>query len=213
MKNNKKTNLVLLTIFLVVILSIGNVYAGMADFDDATADKQANEQLANQEKAEKENAGKSSNNYLTSLNVEGYTLSPEFDKQTLEYTINGEVEADSIKISAILDDERASVSGAGNVKIKSGENNLRIDVSAENGTVRTYFIKVTGKNQDKTTDTSLTDENTIEQNEISESRQNVEEQTNSSENNKNSKMAYFAIILLAIIIIFILCAKKKNSKH
>jgi len=42
----------------------------MADLTDEMSDTLANEQLTNQQKAESENANKSSNNYLSSLEVE-----------------------------------------------------------------------------------------------------------------------------------------------
>ncbi len=132
------------------MITMNKSYAGMADLTDEMSDTLANEQLANQEKAESGNANKSSNNYLSSLEVEGYRLLPEFDKQTQEYTLNSEVKEDSITIKAIADDERATVTGTGNIKLQTGENNLRVDVSAENGTVRTYFVKVTRKIEDET---------------------------------------------------------------
>lgn len=148
-KSKIKTFISLIVLFAIMLM-MNNVYAGMADFDDKTADAQANEQLANQEKAESGNAGKSSNNYLAALEIDGYKLSPEFDKQTQEYTLNSEVKEDSITIKATADDEKATVTGTGNIKLQTGENNLRIDVKAESGTVRTYFVKVTRKIEDET---------------------------------------------------------------
>ena len=129
---------------IVLIALTGKTFAGMADMDDETSQIIANEMIANQEKEESENEGKSSNNYLSSLEVEGYTLSPKFDKQTLNYTIE-DTEKDTITIKAETDDSRAKTSGTGAIKLNNGENNIRIDVTAENGTVRTYFVKITKK--------------------------------------------------------------------
>ena len=124
----------------------------------------ANEQLTNQQKAESENANKSSNNYLSSLEVEGYRLLPEFDKQIQEYTLDSDTKEDNVTIKAIADDKRANITGTGNIKLQTGENNLRVDVSAENGTVRTYFIKVTRKIQDETLRLSSIKLNAVDQN-------------------------------------------------
>ena len=109
------------------------------------ADEQANEELKQQEKEDQENAGKSSNNFLSELSVEGYKISPTFDKQTINYSIDGEITAKKINIQAKTDDDRATVTGTGEVELQTGENNFRISVKAENGTERAYFIKVIKK--------------------------------------------------------------------
>ena len=163
-EKNKVKIFISLIVLMLIMLIMNNVYAGMADFDDKTADAQANEQLANQEKVESENAGKSSNNYLKSLEIDGYELSPEFDKQTQEYTLDSDVKEESITIKATPDDERANVTGTGNIKLQTGENNLRIDVKAESGTVRTYFVKVTRKIEDESLRLSSIKLSAIDQN-------------------------------------------------
>ena len=150
MKKSKIKVVISLMVLLVIMIAMNKSYAGMADLTDEMSDTLANEQLTNQQKAESENANKSSNNYLSSLEVEGYRLLPEFDKQIQEYTLDSDTKEDNVTIKAIADDKRANITGTGNIKLQTGENNLRVDVSAENGTVRTYFIKVTRKIQDET---------------------------------------------------------------
>ena len=164
MKKSKIKAVISLIVLLVIMLTMNKSYAGMADLTDEMSETIANEQLANQEKAEAENAGKSSNNYLASLEVEGYKLFPEFDKQIQEYTLDSETEEDNVTINANADDERANITGTGNIKLQTGENNLRIDVAAENGTVRTYFIKVTRKIQDETLRLSSIKLNAVDEN-------------------------------------------------
>ncbi len=137
-------NLVTLVILMSIFLT-GVSYAGFADFDDATADKQGAEDLKKQEEDDAKNAGKSSNNYLSNLEIEGYSLTPQFDKQTINYSINEEINVSSVVIKATSEDERATITGDGKVELQSGENNLKIDVKAENGTERTYFIKLNKK--------------------------------------------------------------------
>lgn len=147
MKNivKKIVTIILMTSCIGIMWFSNNVYGSFADFDDETADKQANEELKEQEAEDAKNAGKSSNNYLTQLSVVGYKITPEFDKQVINYSIEDEITESSIEINAIADDSRATVTGAGKVELQSGENNLRIDVTAENGVARTYFIKVVKK--------------------------------------------------------------------
>ena len=90
---------------------------------------------------------KSSNNYLSSLSIGTGTLSPEFYRETFEYTVEfGEdinlYELTSLEISAQAEDSRAKVSGAGTIELVEGENTININVTAENGSVRTYTVKV-----------------------------------------------------------------------
>lgn len=106
--------------------------------------KREKEELEKAEEQEKnvQTVIKSTDNYLKNLEVDGYSLTPEFDKQTVNYEIKEDVQADFLEIKAETDDEKASISGIGKVALNSGENNLKIEVTAESGTVRTYFIKV-----------------------------------------------------------------------
>lgn len=164
MKKSKIKVVISLMVLLVIMITMNKSYAGKADLTDEMSDTLANEQLTNQQKAESENANKSSNNYLSSLEVEGYRLLPEFDKQIQEYTLDSDTKEDNVTIKAIADDERANITGTGNIKLQTGENNLRVDVSAENGTVRTYFIKVTRKIQDETLRLSSIKLNAVDQN-------------------------------------------------
>ena len=90
---------------------------------------------------------KSSNNYLKSLSIGTGTLSPEFYRETYEYTVEfGEdinlYELANIEISAQAEDSRAKVEGAGTIELVEGDNSININVTAENGNVRTYTVKV-----------------------------------------------------------------------
>lgn len=146
---NKIVAILLIVVFIEIIEIPNKIYAGFADFDDETADAQGRNDLLEQQEQDAQNAGKSSNNYLTELSVKGYELTPTFDKQTVNYSIEEEIDENSLEINAVADDERATVSGTGNVSLQTGENNLRIDVKAENGLQRTYFIKCNKKLEDE----------------------------------------------------------------
>lgn len=90
---------------------------------------------------------KSSNNYLQSLSTSVGTLTPEFYRETYDYTLEFDETVDlynlsEIEISGKTEDEKAKISGTGKVTLAEGENNIDINVTAEDGKVRTYKIKV-----------------------------------------------------------------------
>ena len=176
--------------------------------DDATSDKQRNEQLQEQQQQDKENLGKSSNNYLKGISVKDLKLTPQFDKQTIDYTIEEELDVDSIEISADLDDSRAKISGTGIIKLEPGENNIRIDVTAENGTVRTYHIKATRKGQKTTT------ENKEENTDVNGSQENTAETvaTPVKKNNQNTFVT-IVIVIVVLVILYILANKSKGKRR
>lgn len=140
-----KAAIAILVACLICIITTTKCSAGMADWTDEEADRLANEQLKEQQVRDQEAIGKSSNNYLSSLTVDGYKLSQEFDKQTVKYSIEQTITDESIKINATTDDSRAKVDGNGEVRLQSGENEIEIVVTAENGLKRTYIIKVNKK--------------------------------------------------------------------
>lgn len=83
---------------------------------------------------------KSTNNNLKGLSVEGYTLSPEFNKNTLEYTVNLESNVETITIHAEKEDGYASVSGTGEKEVQEGDNKFEIIVTSETGSSKVYTI-------------------------------------------------------------------------
>ena len=82
----------------------------------------------------------SSNNYLKSLEIEGYDI--DFDKYTNEYKINVKNGITSLDIIALAEDSNARVEITGNSDFKTGENTVIITVTAENGNVREYKLIV-----------------------------------------------------------------------
>ena len=90
----------------------------------------------------------SSNNYLSSLSVEGYEFEEAFDKEKLEYKVSLKPETEKITINASKADYRASVSGVGEVEVSEGANTIKVDVVAENGNLRSYTIIATVEEYD-----------------------------------------------------------------
>lgn len=161
----KKINIIGITILIILfvwacttkVFADPNSSKGFLSYseEDQRREVEELEKANEQEKDDTPVEVKSTNNYLKNLEVIGYELTPEFDKQTINYEITNEVDEDYIEINAQLDDEKATISGTGKIALNSGENNLKIEVTSERGTVRTYFIKVVKKVQENLRLTSL----------------------------------------------------------
>lgn len=90
-------------------------------------------------------ASYSKNNDLKLLDVSNYDISPAFDKNVTDYSLEVENEVTSINIIAKKDDSRASVSGIGEKELQEGTNKFNIVVTAENGSRKTYTLTVIRK--------------------------------------------------------------------
>ena len=84
----------------------------------------------------------SPNNKLASLEVEGYSLTPTFNKDTESYDVIVNPSVGQISVKAGTIDSKASVSGTGTISLQSGNNTVSVEVKAENGSVRTYRLNV-----------------------------------------------------------------------
>lgn len=101
---------------------------------------------------------KSSNNYLSSITVNVGNLSPEFYRETFEYTVeNLPEDITEIEVNATAEDERANISGLGIISLEPGENRIQIDVTAENENVREYVLIVNTKEELLESDLRLED--------------------------------------------------------
>ncbi len=85
------------------------------------------------------------NNYLKSLTVSGYNLSPAFNYKTMTYNITVPGNVTSVNIGAQAVVYTSKVTGTGNVSLKNGTNTIRVQVKAQTGSVRIYTINITKK--------------------------------------------------------------------
>ena len=187
---------------------------GMADFTEEEAaelDRQYKENANNtavQENSATENeveqindnntnetaneyVGKSANNYLKSLSVEGYELEPEFIRENDKYTIyvKDKNSVTSLNITAEPDDEKATIEGTGRVEITPEQKSVTIQVTAENGNFKTYKINI-------------------------EDKKNEEKNVFINENSKqDGKIDTDLIIVIAIILIIIVFFIIRQIKH
>ena len=119
---------------------------------------------------------KSTNNYLSKLEIEGYEI--DFDKDTLEYSIKVSSDVETLDITAVAEDSSARVNIYGNSNFKEGENKVTVVVTAEDGSERTYTITV-----DK------------------EAKKEVVKEETKEEENGNSQLEKTIIIILIILVI------------
>ncbi len=84
----------------------------------------------------------SSDNNLKSLSIDGVEISPAFNKNTLNYSTTVSSNTTKVKINAESSDTKAKISGIGEKEVKEGANPFEIEVTAENGTKKTYKINI-----------------------------------------------------------------------
>ncbi len=92
----------------------------------------------------------SPNNKLSNLSVDGFTLTPTFSRDTEYYTLVVDTSVNSINISATAISSSASVSGTGNISLMAVETDIPVNITAQNGSVRTYIIHVVKQNNGPT---------------------------------------------------------------
>lgn len=117
-------------------------YEDMSAMDLSAGTK--NVRIMTQEELE---ASYSKDNDLKSLSVEGFEISPEFDKDVTEYSVVVPENTTEITINAEENDSAASVTGAGTQTVTQGTNTFQIVVRAENGSEKTYTLTVEVKDE------------------------------------------------------------------
>ena len=175
--------------------------SGHTDVTSEEAEQKEKEYEENQENTTnitaEEYVGKSSNNYLKKLEIEGYKLEPEFNSQEDNYTIyvKDKSKVSKVNVIAEAEDSNAKIEGNGNVEI-SKDYIVNINVIAENGNLKVYTIKI--ENQDE-----------------KGKQENDEEQVSASINEngtgKNNTNLIVGIAIVGVVIIAGILVKSKFS--
>ena len=84
----------------------------------------------------------SQNNYLASITVGDYELTPTFDEEVSEYSVTVPSTVNEVKIDAKAKDRYASLTGTGTFEVVEGSNSFKIVVTAENGATKEYTVNV-----------------------------------------------------------------------
>ena len=90
---------------------------------------------------------KDTNNYLKSIGVTGYTLTPEFNKDVMEYNVEVPNTVDKVTLEASPESGYANISGIGEVEVNEGANVFEIKVTSETGAERIYKVNVNVKDE------------------------------------------------------------------
>lgn len=102
----------------------------------------------------------SSDNYIKSLIIEGYEI--DFDKNTTTYSIKVKSNVTSLGLSIALNSSTATYQIEGNEKFVTGENIVEIIVTAQDGSTKTYTIKV--EKEKKIVEEDVDTEESVEKN-------------------------------------------------
>lgn len=84
----------------------------------------------------------SDNANLKELKITPGTLSKEFSKEDTSYQVTVGSDTNQLVISALPEDDKATVSIKGNKDFKTGHNTVEISIKAQSGNVKTYAIDV-----------------------------------------------------------------------
>lgn len=85
---------------------------------------------------------KDTNNYLKSLSIKDYKLTPNFNKDTLEYSVIVPSTVNKIVLEAEKESGYASLTGTGEFEVNEGVNSFEINVTSETGVGRVYKVTV-----------------------------------------------------------------------
>ena len=96
---------------------------------------------------------KSNNNNLKSLSVEGFEITPAFNRDTLEYSLEVGDEVESIKINANMEDGYGHATGTGDFELAEGTNTFEIKGVSETGLEKVYKLTVNVKDNNPINET------------------------------------------------------------
>lgn len=100
---------------------------------------------------------KSTNNYLELITISSGSIS--FSKDKLIYDVVVKNNVKNILISAKTEDEKAKVEGDGRFNLNIGNNTIKINVTAEDGTQRTYTLNIYREYETKIENDNIADKN------------------------------------------------------
>lgn len=213
---NKKFKLCKFVVVIFIVVFMNNsVYGSPADYTDEDADRDVQKLI--QEHNNEFDSKKSENNYLSKLSVKGGTLSPDFERQTLNYSLKLKNNINEIEIVAETDNKNAKINGSGKIDI-SNVTECKVEVIADSGTVRTYIIKIIKDGEDNQ-NISTEEGNISEDNEEKFIEKTVEKMQHIESNNKKTvdkyRLRIIPIIVLALCILIIIVFNRisKKSKH
>lgn len=141
--------------------------------------------------------------YLTSLELEGVTLSPEFAKDIYSYTATlSSSDITEVNVKATANNDKAKIDISGNTELTEGENTINVIVRLEDSSVQTvYQVVVTKEAATTNVETTSAEENNL----------NTTDLVGTIKNYIKIIIAVVIGIILLIIILTLLL-KKENKR-
>lgn len=112
-------------------VTLKNIQVSTVNYEDIPSNQTASQEIRI----------KSSNNNLSSLSVSGHEIN--FNKNTTTYTL--ETTSSKVTVSATKEDSYATISGTGTKSLSYGLNTIKVVVTSETGSKKTYTINITRK--------------------------------------------------------------------
>ena len=106
-------------------------------------------------------ATKSNNNNLNALSISNVSLNPAFNSSITTYNATVDYSVSSVEVSATKAHDKATISGTGKVNLNVGTNTIKVNVTAEDGTVKTYTVTITRKEEVKIDPSKATPDNVV----------------------------------------------------
>lgn len=125
----------------------------------------------------------SNNSNLSDISISNGVINPDFDKDTLSYTLEVGNDVTEIEINANPEDSKATVEGPGLKNLVVGNNIFEIKVTAEDGTEKIYTLTIKRKEIIKDNDSNKDSDSEKDKDE-NEEKNNTKEKDNDIKNNK-----------------------------
>ncbi len=88
----------------------------------------------------------SPNNKLSSISIDGFTITPAFNRDTYYYEAAVNTSVSSVVIRASAIDASAQIHGIGTINLNGTVTDAKLTVTAQNGTIREYTLRITRSN-------------------------------------------------------------------
>lgn len=106
---------------------------------------------------ETQDSGKSNNNLLESLEIDGCKLTPDFTPENKKYSSSVPFEVEKVVVKAVPQDKNATVEIEDTALNYVGKNIVKVVVHSESGLKRTYKIYITRGDKEKRADAGQSD--------------------------------------------------------
>lgn len=93
--------------------------------------------------------GGNPNNWLKSLSVSGYNITPGFDGAKTEYSLIVSPETSIVTVSAEAVVSTSKIQGTGKINLDYGNNEVKVICTAQNGSAREYVINIVRQEPEK----------------------------------------------------------------